>query len=133
MSELLQFRVAVNDGSEDDVFLEVNPQVLTDEVATEINTFWGHAARRLEEQDGNVQQAVVRMFGAQAIFYMRGDGGGACFDDDIDGERWTRRVLELEAEGWPKYEQLGIRILRAHVGCVGYFDVTLSEGFGHES
>ena len=127
MKELLKFKVAAADGSDDEVFLEVNPSVLTDELATEINTFWGAAAARLEEQDGNVLQTVVRLFGAQAISYMRADGGASFGDDEADGEKWTRRVLELDAEGWPEYEQLGIRVLHAYVEGISYWDVELTQ------
>lgn len=124
MSELHRFRVRHADDNE--VLLEVDPAILTPEMATEINTFWGGAARRLADQHGDVVQTVVRMFGARAIFYMQADRGADLVEtDQRGGEQWTKLILESEAEGWPSFEQLGIRIVSAYVEACDYDGVEL--------
>ena len=107
------------------VTLRVDHDVLTPELATEINTFWSDADGRLADEKDDVVRAVVRMFGAAAIrFFM--DDGGARFDTLGAGDlHWTGRVLESLVEGWPDIDSLGILILSADVSAVDYDDVTL--------
>lgn len=109
-----------------EVLLEVDPAILTNAIAADINSFWGGAALRLADQDGDPVKTAVRLFGSRAIFHMQADGGAAFEESNKWGaESWTKLVLELEGEGWPGYEELGIRIVSAYVESCDYFDVTL--------
>lgn len=125
MSTLTTFRVTSYWFGESEVTLQVNFDVLTPELAAEINGFWTGAEGRLQEESGDVVRAVVRMFGAEAIrFFM--DEGGVRFDSSGQGNRhWTGQVLKSLVEGWPDIDNLGILILSADVSAVDYDDVTL--------
>ena len=61
------YRVAASWFNDAEVTLQVNFDVLTPELAAEINGFWTGADDRLQEEGGNVLLAVVRMFGETAI------------------------------------------------------------------
>lgn len=104
------------------VRLQVDFDVLTPELAAEINGFWSGADLRLREEGGDVLRTVVRMFGELAIRHISEDGGASFGPtDDIF---WTKKVLK-HYEGWPDAEGLGILITAADVPVVGYYDVTL--------
>jgi Protein of unknown function (DUF2528) len=126
MSKATLRRFNVRYADDNQVLLEVDTAILTPELATEINSFWGSDKLRLAEQGGDIVQTVVRLFGARAIFSMQADGG-ADFSEGAEGssEFWTERVLELQVEGWPDLEHLGIRIVQAYVTAADYFDVAL--------
>jgi hypothetical protein len=126
MSKATLRRFNVRYADDNQVLLEVDTAILTPELATEINSFWGSDKLRLAEQGGDIVQTVVRLFGARAIFSMQADGG-ADFSEGAEGssEFWTKRVLELQVEGWPDFERLGIRIVQAYVTAADYFDVAL--------
>ena len=120
------YRVAASWFNDAEVTLQVNFDVLTPELATEINTFWSGAEERLQAEDGNVLLAVIRMFGQVAIRYFM-TAGGACFGPPrTEGDRhWTAQVIKEQAEGWPEVDGLGILITMADVSVVDYDDVTL--------
>jgi hypothetical protein len=124
MGALRRFKVRYADDNE--VVLEVDMSILTPELAAEINGFWGSDKLRLAEQGGDVVQTVVRLFGARVFFHLQAEGG-VDFSEGAEGssEFWTKRVLELQVEGWPDFEHLGIRIVQAYVTAADYFDVTL--------
>lgn len=125
MSNVKNYIVTAYWFGESEITLRVDHDVLTPELATEINTFWTGADERLADENDDVVRAVVRMFGAAAIrFFM--DDGGARFDSGGQGERhWTGQVLRSQVEGWPDIDSLGILILSADVSAVDYDDVTL--------
>lgn len=123
MSAATTYRVVAAWFSDAEVTLQVNFDVLTPELAAEINGFWTGADDRLQEEGGNVLLAVVRMFGETAIRYFMADGG-ASFGPSA-GTYWTKRVIEDQGEGWPNVDGLGILITAAEVSVVGYDDVTL--------
>ena len=118
------YRVIANTWfSEPEVTLHVNFDILTPELAAEINNFWTDADSRLAAEEGNVLLAVVRMFGEVAIRYFMGDGG-ASFGPITDAY-WTEQVIKAQREGWPDVDSLGILITAAEVSVLGYDDVSL--------
>ena len=117
------YRVSASWFGDAEVTLQVDFDVLTPELATMINTFWGDAAHRLQAEDGNVQLAVTRMFGQVAIRHFM-ERGGADFGPTTE-THWTQEVIDDQGEGWPDAGELGILIVAAAVSVVGYDDVTL--------
>lgn len=109
------------------VLLQVDHNVLTADVATEINNFWGSAHARLVEEAGDVVRSVVRLFGSVALRHILAEGGAEFAEDEHGSKWWTKKVLELEHEGWPSMENLGIVILAASVYAPEYFDCTLED------
>jgi len=125
MSTHATYRVTADWFSDAEVTLQVDLDVLTPALAAEINKFWSSAEDRLQDEDGDVVRAVVRMFGAAAIRHFM-DDGGASFGPRSEGDRyWTEEVFKAQVEGWPDLDGLGILILGAEVSAVGYDDVTL--------
>ena len=117
------YRVFVHLASDAEVTLQVDLDVLTPKLATEINEFWAGANQRLRAEDGDVVLAVVRMFGQVAINHFLADGG-ASFGPTSD-PYWTRQVIEAQGEGWPDVDGLGILITAAEVFFFDYEDVFL--------
>ncbi|TQL73060.1 DUF2528 family protein [Delftia sp. HK171] len=108
------------------VTLQVDLDILTPALATEINQFWSDADWRLGKEGGDVVRTVVRMFGHKAIVYMMGIGGAEV--GNLDGDDfWTRSVLSEHNEGWPECEDLGILIIEASVDMCGYDEMELEE------
>ena len=125
MSNLKTYRVSAYWHDEAEVTLQVDHDVLTPELATEINQFWSGADRRLAEENGDVVRTVIRMFGAAAIRHFM-DDGGACFSAGTQaGREWAEEVLRAQYEGWPCVDGLGVLITEASVQAVDYDDVTL--------
>jgi len=108
------------------VTLQVDLNILTPALATEINQFWGDADSRLRKEDGDVVRTVVRMFGRKAIAYLMGIGG-AEISNKAGDDFWTRSVLSEDDEGWPECKDLGILIIEASVDMCDYDDVELEE------
>ena len=97
------------------VVVEVDRDVLTTDLALEINNFWGGSRSRLDSSGGNVEVAVVRYFARAAIATMLADGG-ADFDDKTGpgralGAIWTKDLNS--SEGWPGEECL--KVVEAYV------------------
>lgn len=109
--------------NEAQVTLQVDFDVLTPELAAEINDFWSSSEHRLRDQDGDVQRAVIRMFGEVAIRHFMVDGG-ASFGPTTDVS-FTEKVIQAQGEGWPDVEGLGILITAASVSTPEYEDVSL--------
>jgi hypothetical protein len=113
---------------EEEVVLAVDMAVLTPELATEINNFWGNSSNRLDEQDGDVVLTAVRLFGSAAIRHMLAEGGaGFGLHNAKFSSFWTAKVLELQCEGWPSAEGLGIRIVEACVDVPDFFSCEMEE------
>ena len=126
MSNIKTYRVTASDFDWAEVVVEVNLDVLTPDLATEINGFWSGDEWRLNQVDGNPVLAAVRLFGASAISFFMNDGGADIVaHEERDRERWTGAVLDDLGEGWPGVQQLGIRIKRVSVNTVGYDEVEL--------
>lgn len=126
MSNIKTYTVKASWFNDAEVKLSVDHDVLTSELATEINSFWGDADSRLADEDDDAVKAVVRLFGARAIACLM-EQGGADFGErrpDI-GKWWTQKVIDEQGEGWPDAESLGILIKSAEVCTVGFDDVEL--------
>lgn len=126
MSNIKIYTVKASWFNDAEVTLRVDHDVLTPELATEINSFWIEADSRLASEDEDVVKAVVRLFGARAIAVLM-EQGGADFGDkrpDIN-KWWTQKVIDEQYEGWPDAEGLGILIQACGVQSVGFDDVEL--------
>lgn len=76
-----------------EVVLDVDHDVLTRDLAEEINRFWTNAELRLDRADGDVVKAVIRL-AAQAFFFV--------LIEDLPGcVRAAMRAFH-DLEGWPK-------------------------------
>lgn len=124
-----------------EVTLEVNHDILTMEVAIEINQFWSRDDWRLSAEDGDVVRVAIRMFGSIMIQSMLSDGGASfssTFKSPITGENpgryWTEDLQNEEGWGGTQkghsYGFCGIRVIAAEVETIGYDDVEL-EVIGH--
>ena len=125
MSNLKTYRVKADWYDDAEVTLRVNHDILTPELATQINQFWSDDGGRLEQEGGDVVRAVIRLFGSAAIAFFISDGaqmGGG------NSRYWTERVIKAQHEGWPDVDSLGILIGAVFVGSVGYDDVSLEGG-----
>lgn len=125
MSNLKTYRVNAYWYDEAEVTLQVDHDVLTPALATEINQFWSGADGRLAEESGDPVRTVIRMFGAAAIRYFMDDGGARFNAGEQTGRQWTEEVLRAQDEGWPGVDGLGVLITCASVQAVDYDDVTL--------
>ena len=124
MSNVKTYRISADWFSDAEVTLQVDHDVLTPELATEINQFWSSDADRLDQEGGDVVRAVIRLFGSIAIRFFMADGG-ASFGSRGDSRHWTDAVIKEQGEGWPDRDGLGILITEASVPAVGYDDVTV--------
>ena len=125
MSNLKTYRVKADWYDDAEVTLRVNHDILTPELATQINQFWSGEGDRLGQEGGDVVRAVIRLFGSAAIAFFISDGaqmGGG------NSRYWTERVIKAQHEGWPDVDSLGILIGAVFVGSVGYDDVSLEGG-----
>lgn len=120
----------VTDDAENYVELQVDTDVLTPELATEINKFWGDAESRLDEENGDVIAVVARLFGVMALrFFQREDVVSMSPPLHQDTKHyWSNRVIDSSMEGWPSTSlELGIQILDALVLPLEFDTVRLSE------
>lgn len=125
MSNVKTYRVSADWFSDAEITLQVDHDVLTQDLATEINQFWSSAADRLDQEDGDVVHAVIRLFGSAAIQHFMADGGTS-FGPYANGDsHCTQAVIDEQGEGWPDCAGIGILITSAEVPAVGYDDVTL--------
>lgn len=121
-----------------EVTLEVNRDLLTVERAAMINEFWSSADYRLEEENGDVVRAVIRMFGQTMINTMLAQGG-ADFSEKTrglmgfgsPGPLWTADVHN--EEGWGGTEDgnpfgwCGIRCIAACVSTLDFDGLQVEE------
>ena len=119
------YRVSAEWFGDAEVTLLVDFDVLTPELATEINTFCSGASDRLQAEDGNVLLTVIRLFGQMAIRHFMANGGASFSSHDDYVRYWTQQIIDDQGEGWPDVDGLGIWITGAEVSVVDYDDVTL--------
>lgn len=128
MSNIKTYRITASEFDWAEVILEVNHDVLTPGLATEINTFWSGGEWRLDMADGDPAQAVIQLFGSCAIAHFLSDGGADIVaSDQASRERWTKQVIDAQHEGWPDVAGLGILINRVCVNTVGFDDVEMEQ------
>ncbi len=126
MSNIKTYTAKATWYNDSEITLQVNHDILTPELATLINDFWSENDERLRAADGDVVQAVIRLFAVCAISCLMGQGG-ACFGSNkLDsGMWWTQKVLDDQGEGWPDAENLGILITSCAIESVGFDDIEL--------
>lgn len=101
------------------IVLEVDLEQLTSERATEINEFWSGDDDRLDDADGNVVHAVIKL-AAELLVYALLERGGAVVRDGEQSKIWTLDYLH-DQEGWGGAEEgdlfgwCGIRLVSADV------------------
>lgn len=126
MSNIKTYTVKASWFNDAEVTLQVDHDLLTPELATEINTFWSNSDSRLAAEDENVVRAVIRMFGARAIALAMEEGGWDFSNQPYAvGLRTAKDVIDSYGEGWPKAEALGISVIHAAADSVGFDDVEL--------
>lgn len=121
-------RFVIRFADDNEIVLDVDPAVLTLDVAAEVNNFQGPriAQARLDDQKGDLLATVARRFGAAAMFCMAGNGGVLIDEAETEAAaQYVKNTLQQEYEGWPMHEQLGIRIVSAYVNAPSYDDVTV--------
>ena len=93
------YTIAADSGYEFSIKLRIDTNLLTKEIASNINDFWGNSERMLKICHGDLYQAVARR-AAFDLFYSLIEG----YSSD--------HALQLlsQQEGWPS-ENLGIEIL----------------------
>ncbi|MBX7277974.1 DUF2528 family protein [Pseudomonas sp. ERGC3:05] len=119
-----------------EVTLEVNHDLLTYEVASQINGFWSNSESRIDSEN-DVAKAVIRLFGQTMINMMLSEGGAnfsITAKNRLTGEHpgpfWTQDLHN--EEGWggvepTPYGWCGIRVVAAYVDAPSFDDVELVE------
>lgn len=107
-----------------EVTLEVDHDVLTPELANEINTFWSGWEDRVEQENGSHVKAVIRFAGTLCINEMLRNFGTEFYESNKEASAvWTKDLFDQE--GWP--ENPGIRVIAASVEVADYDGVSLKE------
>lgn len=123
MSNLKKYKV--KDGWKDyEVTLEVDHDILTPELAREINQFWCNAEDRTEQEDGSHVRAVIRLAGEFFINAMLSHGDVQFGKSNTEASAvWSSDLSKQE--GWPKNS--GIRVIAASVEAPEYGALELKE------
>lgn len=137
MANIKRYKVKHDWNDSMEVTLEVDFDTLTPEVAREINEFWGDDDCRLSQANGNVQLAVVRLFGLRMMYLML-ETGGANFNETakgLDGANtaayWSEKLRNEEGWGAEKegtrFGWCGIRLVAAEVAGPDFDDLLVQE------
>ncbi|MDH4585611.1 DUF2528 family protein [Pseudomonas sp. BN415] len=132
-------RYVVSDQIGDDqVTLEVNHDLLTEELATMINQFWTDSRSRVAEEQGDVVRTVIRLFGEWMINKMLAQGGAEFTEKsrnplsgDNPGPYWTADIHN--EEGWggtvegSLFGRCGIRCVAASVYVIDFDTLQVDE------
>lgn len=111
-----RYKLAVGFGEEISVTVEVDHDVLTPELAKEINDFWTSADEVLAAANDDIVLAAVRRAGPYLI--------GAV----LEGCNLYGAQKELdEAEGWPPRGAHGIKIVDFEIPDMGSVDLEMEE------
>lgn len=119
MSNLQRYTLENFDGDVEIVF-EVNTDIMTEEIAHEVNGFFYNSERRLDRQKGDVRKAVVRM-AAGFVVDMALREGGWTFGTDSEGAAICSKELRAEegfggeADDGNPFGFIGLRIVRADI------------------
>ena len=101
---LQQYRIDYDDKI--DVVIEIDNEKVTNKDLHEINNFWSGSDDRVDEEDGSVLNAVLKMLAnvifSNQLYYGFGTSGSIRkFDWDKEG-----------VEGWPKMDgSMGFKII----------------------
>ena len=112
--------------NENQVDIEIDADILTDDLAHEVNNFWSGAAGRLAHFDDQDIYPCVAALAAQRAMQLMLDAGGAIFDDAAAGPAalWTNDLLREEGMPGPGT----LRIVGAYVTPLDFFDLEVHEG-----
>ncbi len=97
---------------QDDIYLdlvfEVDDEKFTEEVATEINSFWSNEKRRVDECGGSVVKAALKLYAAECFAL-------AAFNN-FKNEGWVMDQFDWSkdkgVEGFPSFQEAGIILKR---------------------
>ncbi|BAP41317.1 single-stranded DNA-binding protein [Pseudomonas sp. StFLB209] len=115
-----------------EVTLEVDHSILTQERATQINSFWTSDDDRLDEENGDVVRTVIRLAGLTLIKLMLELGDVDFSDKEVArGNIWSTELRRLEGwggelEGSP-YGWCGIRAVSASVSSCSFYELEVRE------
>lgn len=79
-----------------DVTVEVDHDILTEERAAEINSFWSGDEERLSDEDGDVVRAVIK-YAARMWIYDLLEAGGVYVTEGGQARYWTEHRHMMEA------------------------------------
>lgn len=119
MSNLQRYFLGDFEGNIEIVF-EVNTDIMTEEMAHEVNGFFYNSESRLRQQKGDVRKAVVRM-AAGFVVDLAIREGGWCFGADSEGAAICSKQLRAEegfggeADDGNPFGFIGLRIVRADI------------------
>ena len=100
MSNLKTYTVKASWFNDAEVTLQVDHDLLTPEMAKEINDFWSEANYRLLQEDQDVVRVVIRMFGARTISLAMEQGGWDFSKQSVvAGLRTAQEVIDSYGEG----------------------------------
>jgi len=101
------------------VTLEIDLDVMTPEVATEINNFWGGADDVLDAADGDIVQAAARRAASRLLWLL------------LDANDADDAMAEFnQLEGWPPNGAHGIRIVDFELPTIGAVELDCYELHG---
>ncbi len=126
MSTIKTYTVKASWFNDAEVTLQVDHDLLTPELAKEINDFWSDHSYRLLQEGRDVVRVVIRMFGAKTISLAMEQGGwDFSKQSPAAGLRTAQEVIDSYGEGWPNAEELGISVIQVTADSVGFDDVEL--------
>ena len=98
--------------------VDIDHDIVTDELLTQINTFWNGADDRLQDADGNVLIAVLKMLGQR------------CWPLVIDHCCSEKELIQVfdGMEGWPKMDgSSGFKIIQCDELEFDSYDIAVDE------
>lgn len=110
----------LEDDSYNEVHFEVDHSVLTEENATEINEFWSSSEDRLNDCDGDVIEAVLKLAFITVLALLRDRGWVFSSVNAKNSESFTSEFHKQE--GW--YE-CGIKVTYANIADIDFRDISL--------
>ncbi|WP_027670056.1 DUF2528 family protein [Rheinheimera baltica] len=123
MSNIKTYKVK-DDWKDYEVTLEVDHEILTPELAREINQFWCFSDDRIDQENGSHVRVVIRLAGLYFINAMLSHDGVHFGKSNTEaGAAWSRDLTQ--EEGWP--EKPGIRVIAASVEAPDYDSLELTE------
>ena len=122
------FNFAWADQEDIQVSIQVDTDVLTVDVAHEINNFITAPDSRLAECDEDIYRVVAQMFASYLMRWALSEGGAYCKDkDDPRGKVFLRDVLKWLYEGWPDADKCGLTIVYCSVFTPEFDQLTAHE------
>lgn len=109
-------RYKLESGMDTSITLEIDTDKISEEAASEINSFWMGADDVLDDSGGDVHQAVARRAAGPLLSYL------------LDGYHERGAVETLSGdEGWPDAANGGITIISHEIPSLGASDFEVTE------